>query len=224
MTDVVHRAGTAEGLTPVRPARAVRVGVLVGWTTAASSMLDPLHRPIGSLWALLTVVAGGFGWVLAGLSGAPIGTAAGFVGYFIVIMLLSMIIEPVLFRRAEQVWLINEPGRRGCAKAVRLHDGSWRLSSVAAWPFNQGIGTQLTAAVTTDADRNERTVQLMAENRRVGHLYERFGFTYSRRDRRVMRRDPIQTEAHAGDRAARDPESLPLWPAQERGCGEQPDR
>ena len=147
------------------------------------------------MWALLTVVAGWFGWVLAGPVGAVLGAAVGFVGYFAVIMLLSMIIEPILFGRAARVWLINEPGRRGCAKAAELDDGEWRLSSVAAWPFGRGIGSELTEAVTADADRSERTVQLTAENRRVGSLYERFGFTYPRPGRREMRRDPIQTEA-----------------------------
>jgi hypothetical protein len=195
MTDVVHRAGAADGLAAVSLSRALRVGVLVGWTTAAASLRDPAHRVIGMMWALLTVVAGWFGWILAGPQTAVLGAVVGFGGYFAVIMLLSMIIEPILFARAARVWLIDEPERRGCAKAVEIGDGAWCLSSVAAWPFGRGIGSELTEAVTADADRSQRTVQLTAENRRVGSLYERFGFTYPQPGRREMRRDPIQTES-----------------------------
>ncbi|HEY5881794.1 MAG TPA: hypothetical protein VIU11_22990 [Nakamurella sp.] len=195
MTDAVHRAGAADGLAAVSLSRALRVGVLVGWTTAAASLRDPGHRVIGMMWALLTVVAGWFGWILAGPQTAVLGAVVGFVGYFAVIMLLSVIIEPVLFARAARVWLIDERGRRGCAKAVETSDGAWRLRSVAAWPFGRGIGSELTEAVTADADRCQRTLQLTAENRRVGSLYQRFGFTYPRSGRHEMRRDPIQAEA-----------------------------
>ncbi len=194
MTDSVHRAGTAEGLPKVGLSRALQTGVLVGWTTAAASLRDPVHRPIGVMWALLTVVAGWFGGILAGLVGAIVGAAAGFGGYFAVIMVMSMITEPVLFSRAPRVWFINEPGRRGCAKAVELDSGDWRLTSVAAWPFGHGVGTEVTKAVTADADRRGRAVRLTAQNRRVGSLYERFGFTYPQVGRREMRRTPDPTD------------------------------
>lgn len=188
----VHRAGTTPGLPGIGLSRAFRIGVFVGWTTVVASLQDPAHRPIGMVWALLTLVAGGSGWILAGnAGGAAAGAVVGFVGYLAVIMLMSMIIEPVLFTRADLVWLIDEPGRRGCAKATVLEDTcAWRLTSVAAWPFGRGIGTELTRAVTVDADRTGRTVQLTAENRRVGAMYERFGFTYVRPGRREMRRNP----------------------------------
>lgn len=195
MRDVVQRAGAADGLAAVSLSRAFRVGVLVGWTTAAASLRDPAHRVIGMMWALLTVVAGCFGWILAGAQTAILGAVVGFVGYFVVILLLSMIIEPILFARAARVWLIDEPGRRGCAKAVESDDGVWHLSSVAAWPFRHGIGSELTEAVTADADRSHRAVQLTAENRRVGSLYKRFGFICPQTGRRQMRRDPIPTPA-----------------------------
>ncbi len=94
-----------------------------------------MHRPIGVMWALLTVVAGWFGGVLAGPVGAIAGAATGFAGYFAVIMLVSMIIEPILFSRAPRAWFISDPGRRGCAKVAELDSGDWRLTSVAAWPF-----------------------------------------------------------------------------------------
>ena len=195
MTDVVHRAGAADGLAAVSLSRALRVGVLLGWTTAAASLRDPAHRVIGMMWALLTVVAGWFGWILAGPQAAVLGAVVGFGGYFAVIMLLSMIIEPILFARAARVGLLDEPGQHGCAKAVEIGDGVWRLTSVAAWPFGRGIGSELTKAVTADADRRQIVVQLTAQNRRVGILYERFGFAYPRPGRREMRRDPIRTIA-----------------------------
>lgn len=191
MTDLIHRAGAAGGLPPVGLSRALRVGVLVGWTNAAASLRDPAHRPIGLMWALLTVVAGGFGWILAGSWGAFLGAGVGFLGYFAVIMLLGMLIEPLLFVRAARVWLIDGPERHGCAKAVELGDGAWRLTSVAVWPFGRGIATALTEAVTADADLCQRVVRLTAENRRVGSLYERFGFTYARQGRHEMLRDPV---------------------------------
>lgn len=195
MTYRLHRAGSADGLMAVSVSDAVKAGLLLGWTTAVSSVRDPAHRPIGMMWALLTVVAGGFGGVFNGTRGAVAGAAAGFVGYAIVIMLMSVIIEPVLFRCADRVWLISGSGRRGCAKAVVRGDGSWRLSSVAAWPFGRGIGTELTRAVVTDADRCQRTLELTAENRRVGSLYERFGFVYPRPGRREMHRSPVIGQA-----------------------------
>ena len=74
-----------------------------------------------------------------------------------------------------------------------LDSGDWRLTSVAAWPFGRGVGTEMTKAVTADADRSRPGGSSHAENRRVGSLYERFGFTYPRPGRRVMRRDPIAT-------------------------------
>lgn len=190
MTDPVCRGGTVEGLPPVGLSRALRTGILVGWTTAVASLRDPMRRPIGVMWGLLTVVAAWFGGILAGPLGAVAGAAAGFGGYFMVIMLVSMITEPVLFSRAPRVWFLNEPGRRGCAKAAELDSGDWRLSSVAAWPFRRGVGTDITTAVTADADRGGRAIVLTAENRRVGRLYERFGFSYSQPGRRQMRRNP----------------------------------
>lgn len=187
----VHRAGTAHGLPGIGLPRALRIGVLLGWTTVVASLQDPVHRPIGMVWALLTLVAGGFGWILAGsLGGAAAGAAVGFVGYLVIIMLMSVIIEPALFTRADMVWLIDEPGRHGCAKASVVDGGAWRLTSVAAWPFGRGIGTQLTQAIAVDADHSGHVVQLTAENRRVGALYERFGFTYPAPGRRGMRRTP----------------------------------
>lgn len=197
MTDLVQRAGAGDGLAAASLPCALRAGVLVGWATAVSSLRDPAHRLIGTMWALLAVVAGGFGWVLAGPQGAVLGTVTGFLGYFSVIMLMSMLIEPILFRRAARVWLIDGPGQSGCAKAVVRGDGVWRLTSVAAWPFGQGVGTELTRAVTDDADRSQRTIQLTAENRRVGRLYERFGFTYERPGRRGMRCEPLRTPARS---------------------------
>jgi len=190
MSDLVQRAGTDDGLAPVSLPCAMRVGVLVGWTTAVASLRDPAHRVIGMMWALLTVVAAGSGWVFAGMEGAIVGAVAGLVGYFVVIMVMSMVIEPVLFRRATRVWLVDSHGRRGCAKAMLRDNGVWQLTSVAAWPFERGIGAQLTSAATVDADRSQTVIQLTVENRRVGRLYERFGFRYEHPGRRGMRREP----------------------------------
>jgi len=189
----VHRAGSAVGLTPLPTGQTLRVGLLVGWTTAVAAALDPRprQRPVGTCWIAVTLTVGLSGLLFRGAEGLIVGAAAGACGFFLIIIVLGLVIESVLFLRADRVWLLTSPAGRACAKVKVTSSGAWHLTSVAAWPFERNLGTHLVRAICRDADDEGFEIVLQAQNPRVAGLYNRHRFVDDPgRDHRAMRRLP----------------------------------
>lgn len=201
VTPNVHRAGAAVGLTPLTRGQAMRVGLLVGWTTAAAAAMDPRpsQRPVGTLWIALTVVSGTLGLLLGDFEGLVAVAAAGAGLYFLMILVLGAAVEGRLFMRADRVWLITSDAGRACAKVNVTPSGAWKLTSVAAWPFKRHLGTRLVGDCCRDADDTGCEIVLLAQNDRVAGLYRRHHFVEDpQRGRRAMRRMPAPPDPQSG--------------------------
>lgn len=201
MTPTVHRAGSTGGLSPLPPRQAMQVGLLVGWATAVAAAMDPRprQRPVGTCWIAVAAACALLGLVLRGLEGLVVGAVAGVAGFLLMIMVLGLVIERRLFLRADQVWLIVSAGGRACAKVNATPNGAWKLTSVAAWPFNHHLGSHLVDEICRDADHAGREIILQAQNDRVARLYTRHNFAPDPVvDQLGMRRLPTQPGVEPG--------------------------
>lgn len=171
----------------------MRVGLLVGWTTAVAAALDPRprQRPVGTCWIAVSLAVGLLGLLLRGVEGLLVGTVIGASVFFVMIMVLGFTIESALFWRADRVWLLTSPAGRACAKVTVTDRGAWNLTSVAAWPFNRQLGTHLVGEICRDADTEGCEIVLEAQNPRVAALYNKHHFVDDPgRDRLAMKRLP----------------------------------
>ena len=194
VTPTVHRAGSTAGLQPLPPRQAVQVGLLVGWTTAVAAALDPRprHRPVGTCWIAVAAASALLGLILRGAEGLVVGAVTGAGGFFLMIILLGLVAESLLFLRADRVWVVVSDAGRACAKVNATSNGAWKLTSVAAWPFNHHLGSHLIDQVCRDADHEDREIVLQAQNDRVARLYTRHQFVPGGQgDRRAMQRLPM---------------------------------
>ena len=178
MNPIVHRAGSVVDLAPLSMGQAMKVGLMVGWATAAAAAMDPRphQRPVGACWSGVIAAGGLFGLVVGGTEGLAAEVAVGAAGFFMVIMVLGPVVEGLLFEQAARVWLVASDVGRACAKVNEAASGAWELTSVAAWPFKRDLGSHRVGEICRDADQAGREIVLQARNGRVARLYTRHNF------------------------------------------------
>lgn len=174
LTGAVWQRGRHE-----RGAGTVRDAWFVAAVTVATAVRHPRHsRPARAL-GLLALAGGLAGALLAGPDRIPYGIGLGLaaaVGWWLLSVVVgTLVAEGPGFARATRVFRIRDADGRAMAR-VRESDGTWHLSSVAAWPPGRGLGERLMGQVTAAADAAGRAVELSPSSAPVARWYGRYGF------------------------------------------------
>lgn len=158
--------------------------IFVGAVTVGAALTDPLRHRTGWMLVLLAGAgcATGATWALVtGRVPWPygiVGVLGAVLVWLLLVLLAVLAVEWPAFRRADVVFRDRRAGSRAVARVTpsTRTAGTWRVSSVAAWPRGRGAGTAVMADLIAEADRRGLGLELTPSSSRVRAWYEGLGF------------------------------------------------